>query len=372
MALPNHFARQFCASLLLVVASIAAAVAAPQPADKPTAPSGPVFYPRAPDLPRIQHLTTFTGERDFATKRSGFAQFIAGEEKRQELVQIYGVALFQGKLYAVDSKLAGIAIFDLEKRQFTLFTGTGGGKLKLPINVTIDGDGTKYVTDTGRNQVLIYDRDNRYLGAYGEQGQFKPVDTAIVGERLYVVDILHHQVQVLNKRTGKPMFKFGQAGSKEGDLFHPTNIAIAPNGDVLVAETNNFRVQRFTADGKSLRVYGEAGDTPGKFARPKGLAIDRAGRIYVGDAAFQNVQVFDGDGRLYMAFGQPEKGEGLSLPAGVKIDYDNLALFKRYADPKFNIEYLIIVASQVAPNKIDVFGFGSMSGVDYPEGKAGR
>ena len=349
---------------LLVLLTLAGCATPPTQEKAPAAPAT-VFYPRAPDPPRIQHLASFTGEKDFATKRSGFAQFIAGEEKGQDLAQIYGVAIFEGRLYAVDSKTAGIAIFDLGKQQFSMFTGSGGGKMKLPINLTVDTDGTKYVTDTGRGQVLIYDRANAYLGAYGEQGQFRPVDTAIAGDRLYVVDILHHEVQVLNKRTGKLLFKFGKPGSKEGELFHPTNIAIGPNGDVFVVETSNFRVQRFSAEGKSLRVYGEIGDTPGKFARPKGIAIDRAGRIYVGDAAFQNIQVFEGDGRLLMAFGEPDKGEGLSLPAGIRIDYDNVALFQRYADPNFKLEYVIAVASQVAPNKIDVFGFGRMAGADY-------
>ena len=55
-------------------------------------------------------------------------------------------------------------------------------------------------------------------------------------------------------------------------------------------------------------------------------------------------------------------------PAGVAIDYDHVALFKSYADPKFDIEYLIVVASQIAPNKVDVFGYGRMSGVDYSTG----
>lgn len=359
------------ACILLSLAALAGCASAPPPEKKSTTPAL-TFYPPPPDAPRIQHLVTFTGERDFAAKRSEFAQFVAGEEKGQNLVQIYGVALSEGRLYAVDSKTAGIAIFDFAKQQFSMFTGSGGGKMKLPINLTIDTDGTKYVTDTGKNQVLIYDRENRYKGAYGEHEQFRPTDTAIAGDRLYVVDILHHQVQVLNKHTGKLMFKFGKPGSKEGELFHPTNIAIGPSGDVFIVETSNFRVQRFTADGKPVRVYGEVGDTPGKFARPKGIAIDRVGRMYVGDAAFQNIQAFEADGRLLMAFGQPEKGEGLSLPAGIKIDYDNVALFKRYADPKFNIEYVIVVASQVAPNKVDVFGYGRMAGADYSRDIAPR
>ena len=193
------------------------------------------------------------------------------------------------------------------------------------------------------------------------------MDTAIAGDRLYVVDIKHHQVQVLDKRSGRLLFKFGEAGSKLGELFHPTNIAIGPDGDVYVVETSNFRVQRFTADGKPVRVYGEFGSELGTFSRPKGIAIDRAGRLYVGDAAFENVQIFDNSGKLLLFFGQPgDRAEGLNLPAGVSIDYDNVDLFRRYADPGFTVEYLILVASQFGPNKIDVFGFGKMRGMDYP------
>jgi hypothetical protein len=58
------------------------------------------------------------------------------------------------------------------------------------------------------------------------------------------------------------------------------------------------------------------------------------------------------------------------LPAAVKIDYDNVALFKRFAAPNFNVEYLILVTSQVAPNKIDVFGFGQMAGTSKSQENA--
>jgi DNA-binding beta-propeller fold protein YncE len=275
--------------------------------------------------------------------------------------------MFEGKLYVADSKVPGLAVFDLAQRRFHVVTGSGNGRMKRPINVTIEPDGTKYVTDTGQDQVLVFDRNDRFVAAYGTKDQFKPVDTAIAGERLYVVDIQHHEVQVLDKRSGKLLHRFGKPGSGIGELFHPTNIAIGPEGDVYVVETSNFRVQRFTAEGKPVRVYGKVGDAPGSFSRPKGIALDRTGRLYVGDAAFENVQVFDSDGRLLMFFGQPGgRSEGLSLPAALAIDYTNTELFRRYADPRFTIEYLILVASQFGPNKIDVFGFGRMQGMEYP------
>jgi DNA-binding beta-propeller fold protein YncE len=190
---------------------------------------------------------------------------------------------------------------------------------------------------------------------------------AIVDDKLYVTDVLHHQVHVLDKRTGTLLFVFGKAGSGEGELFHPTNIALGPDGDLYVSETSNFRVQRFTQDGKPVRSYGSVGSTPGSFARPKGIAIDRNGLMYVADAAFENVQLFDSLGKLLLFFGQQgEPEDRMHLPSGLSIDYDNVDLFKQYADPKFKIEYLVMVSSQFGPNKVDIYGFGRMAGMEYP------
>lgn len=328
--------------------------------------------PRGTGSTRIQHLVTLSSESDLGPPRSGLAEFVAGKDvKGYRLAQPYGAALHEGRLFVADTGAPGLAIFDLAGRRLVLQSGAGGGRMLRPINVTIDSDGTRYVADAGVNRVLVYDRDDRFVRALGAEGQFRPTDVAIAGNRLYVVDILNHQVHVLDKRSGALLFKFGKAGSDKGDLFQPTNIAIGPDGDVYVAETGNFRVQRFSADGVHRRFYGEQGNVPGTFARPKGLAVDRSGRIYVGDAAIQNVQIFEGDGRLLMDFGRPLKGlEGLNLPAAVRLDYDNIAQFARYADPNFAIEYLVLVVSQFGPNKVDVFAFGRMGGVNYDSSPA--
>lgn len=368
LALPSlrPFLAPAAAVLLLSLAGCASSPGGP--ASGTVDAAAPVFFPPLPNAPRIQHLTTLTGERDFAAPRGKFADFVLGEEREaRQLVQPYGAALFGGKLYVADSRAPGLAVFDLVQRKFSLFAGVGGGRMKLPINVRIDSDGTKYVTDTGRDQVLVFDRDDKFLSAFGRQGQFKPVDVAIAGDRLYVTDIKHHQVQVLDKRSGRTLFTFGQPGSAAGELFHPTNLTVGPDGDIYVVETNNYRVQRFTPEGKPVRSYGAVGSVSGSFARPKGIAIDRSGRFYVGDAAFENVQLFDAEGRLLLFFGQPGEGiEGFSLPAGVTIDYDHVDAFSKHAAPGFKVEYLILVASQFGPNKVDVFGFGRLDGREYP------
>lgn len=366
----DHFSRGLLLLLLaaMLLLSLTGCVTNPAKGDgNKAADAGPLFYPPLPAGPRIQYLTTIASERDLIAKQDSFADFVLGDEKDlQRLSQPYGMALYQGKLLVADTGAGGVATFDLTQQKFELFTGSGAGRMKRPINIRIDSDGTRYVTDTGRNQILVYDSAQRFITAFGSEGQFRPVDLAIAKDRLYVVDILHHQVQVLDKKSGKTLFTFGKAGSEVGELYHPTNIALGPDGDVYVVETSNYRVQRFTAEGKSVRMYGEVGSTLGTFARPKGIAVDKSGRILVGDAAFQNVQVFDNDGKLLLFFGEPgERGELLNLPAGVSIDYDNIAAFQKFADPRFKIDYLIMVASQFGPNKVDIFGFGKLRGGDY-------
>ena len=330
----------------------------------------PVFYPPLPNPPRIQFLASFSEAKDVGDEPSAFARFVAGEETedRHLVKKPYGVSVYQGRIYLVDTRGGGYGVFDLVKRRADFILGGGGGSLQKPINITIDKDGTKYITDTDREQILVYSAEDKFLRAFGVEGQFKPGDVAIVGDKLYVTDLNHHQIHVLDKVTGKTLFRFGKTGSKEGELFFPTNLAVSEDGFLFVSDTGNFRVQKYTLEGRFVRSFGSIGTRLGQFARPKGIALDREGRMYVVDAAFGNVQLFDRNGRLLLFFGEAgERRESINLPTAIHIDYDNVRYFQKYADPKFKLEYVILVASQFGRNKVAVFGFGRMDGMEYPE-----
>ncbi|MHC4741817.1 MAG: hypothetical protein ACYS8Z_07905, partial [Planctomycetota bacterium] len=103
-----------------------------------------------------------------------------------------------------------------------------------------------------------------------------------------------------------------------------------------------------------------------ELVRPKGISIDRDGRIWVVDAAPEVVKIMDAEGRLLLFFGFPGNEPGnVNLPSRVKLDYDNVELFRQYAVPGAELEFLIIVANQYGLNKINVYGFGS-----FPEAGA--
>jgi len=328
---------------------------------------GPVFYPSLPNPPRIQHLTSFSTSEDVEQK-SSFREFVVGtdEKKIDALSKPYGVAMYDGKLLAIDTRGGGYVVFDLVGKDFRRVRGTGSAHMVKPINITIDEDGTRYITDTQRKQVLVFDRLDNYVRAYGVAGQFQPGDVALLEDKLYVTDLAGHKVHVLDKRSGETLFTFGGVGSNDGEFFYPTNIKISPQGIVYVSDTGNFRVQSFTLDGVFVGSHGRIGTGLGQFARPKGIDIDHEGRIYVVDAAFQNVQILNPEGQVLLYFGGPGSDpESINLPTDVAVDYDNVKFFQKYAAPGFELEYVVLVASQYGANKVNVFGFGHMQGMDY-------
>jgi DNA-binding beta-propeller fold protein YncE len=318
------------------------------------------FFPPAPDEPRVQFLTSFASDLELG-RGANFTDFVTGKPIGPgPLVKPYGLALHKSMLYVCDTMANSVQVFDLVKKRGHYFAPRGEGRLVTPINITIDSDGTRYVADTGRDQVVIFGNDGTYQGAIGKKDEMKPCDVVVTADRLYVADLKNHCIQVLNKSDHTTLFTIPRdPKAAEGKLFSPTNLALDQQGHLLVSDTGAFTVLVYELEGKFLRTIGSQGVAPGLFARPKGVAVDHEGRTYVADASSQVVQLFDPDGKLLMYFGKPgssTKGE-LYLPAAVKIDYDSVDLYQKEAAPGYQFEYLILVTSQFGENKVNLFGF---------------
>ena len=330
-------------------------------AEEDTGADSPVFYPPPPNLPRMQFLRKYASAHDVSVGKSGgFRSFVFGAEEAEEqaVEKPFGLDIYDGSIYVVDSRGDGYVVFDLKKRDWRTVTGQGDGKMPKPINITIDSDGLRYITDTKRNLVLVYDTNDKFVRSYG--AGFRPIDVAVSGQRIYVSDAENNVVHVLDKVSGESLFTFGGGGSLAGKLLPPTGLAIGPDETIYVVDTTNFRVQQFTLDGEFIRAIGGVGVGVGKFVRPKGVDVDREGRVYVVDAGLQLVQLFDDRSRVLMYFGGSGDGPGdMYLPTAVTIDYDNVDYFRDYAAPGFELEYIVMVANQFGPNKVAIYGFGS-------------
>ena len=60
--------------------------------------------------------------------------------------------------------------------------------------------------------------------------------------------------------------------------YNPTNLAVAPNGDVYVADGYGFYfINQYNAKGEYLRTFGGRGSEPGQMLEPHGIWIDTRG-----------------------------------------------------------------------------------------------
>jgi DNA-binding beta-propeller fold protein YncE len=114
---------------------------------------------------------------------------------------------------------------------------------------------------------------------------------------------------------GKLLMTLGEPGIAGNDEKHfnaPSDILIAPNGDIFIADGHggetNARVVKFDRTGKFIKAWGKKGKGPGDFDAPHGLAMDSQGRLYVADRSNSRIQIFDQDGKFiaeWRQFGRP-------------------------------------------------------------------
>jgi sugar lactone lactonase YvrE len=118
-----------------------------------------------------------------------------------------------------------------------------------------------------------------------------------------------------------PNHVWGTAGSSNGQFNSPVSIAVAPSGDLYVADRLNHRVQQFTSAGVFVRAWGTAGVGNGQFNAPQGIAIDSTGNVFVSDGGNNRIQKFSATGAHLLTFGSAT----LSQPAG--LAYRGVTLF---------------------------------------------
>ena len=323
------------------------------------------FYPPPPDEPHLQYLTAFNSEREMGANLSrSFRSYVTGQMPRaKQISKPYGMASHNHKLYICDTDYSAVLVADLKTRSMTALLTQGQGALKLPLNISIDAEGKLYIADSGRDQVVIFDKDQNYVAALGKLGEMKPRDVAVGKDRIYIADIQNHNVHVYDKASLNPLFTIPRepdATNIAHRLYTPTNLALDSKGRLYVSDTGAFHVQVYDAvDGSYLRSVGGMGDGPGQFARVKGIAVDRDFRLYTVDAMSQVVQVFDEQGKLLTWFGEPgASSRAQNLPAKVVVDYDDVGYFQSCIAPGFKVQYLVIVINQIGSHLVSIYGFG--------------
>jgi peptidylamidoglycolate lyase len=137
---------------------------------------------------------------------------------------------------------------------------------------------------------LYWNKEGNTEYLYWTENVSAPKDGPRIGARVYKTDL-----------AGKVLYTLGNVASESAtsqkvDFTNPTDVAVAPNGDVYVVDGyGSQRVYRFDRQFKLLRVIGGRGAGHGQFNTCHGVwvsTLNRDPEVYIADRANGRVEVF--------------------------------------------------------------------------------
>jgi sugar lactone lactonase YvrE len=211
------------------------------------------------------------------------------------------------------------------------------------ISVDSDSKGNIWAFHRSQPPILEFDPAGKMIKSFGTDMFVQPHGMTIAPDgSIWVTDAQGkdgkgHQVFKLST-DGKVLMTLGKAGvAGEGpDMFNgPTDVVVAPNGDIFISDghdpASNGRVVKFSKDGKFIKAWGKHGSGPGEFITPHSITMDSRGRIFVADRGNSRVQIFDQDGRFL------EQWKQFGRPSGIYIDKkDNIYVADSQSNTKQN------------------------------------
>jgi DNA-binding beta-propeller fold protein YncE len=205
-----------------------------------------------------------------------------------------------------------------------------GVKLGPVSGVATDSADRVYVFHRGKQPILVFDKDGKFLRSWGDDLVKTAHGLRIDRDgNVWITDIGNHTVTKFDPQ-GKVLLTLGkkdQPGDGPDQFNKPTDIAVAASGDIYVSDGyGNSRVVKFSKDGKYLKEWGKKGTGEGEFNLPHAIVLDARGRVYVGDRENNRVQIFDGDGKYLGQWKESGAPYGLFLtPAGRMLIADGRA-----------------------------------------------
>jgi len=209
------------------------------------------------------------------------------------------------------------------------FSGDGGpateATMRSPHSIQFGPDGTLYICDIGNHRIRKVDMNTGVIATFAGTGRRLPTPdgaklagTPLNGPR--AIDFDARGDLWLALREGNAVFRIdmkagtfhhvagtGETGftghggpAKEATLSGPKGIAVAPGGNVFLADTESHSVRMIDVTKGTLELVagtGDAGDGPDgdplkcRMNRLHGIFVDADGAVFVGDTSTHRVRV---------------------------------------------------------------------------------
>lgn len=233
--------------------------------------------------------------------------------------------------------------------------------------VCTDAQNNVYLYCRGDHPVIVYDCGGRCLGSWGE-GMFSYRTHGMFmkdHQELFLVDDGGNSVgrysldgqllQVIGPRgepsdSGYDGVSFDSIRRGAPPFNRPTNVAVAPSGDLYVSDGyGNSRVHRFSAEGELVQSWGEPGAGPGEFRIPHSTWVHTDGRVFVADRQNERIQIFSATGEYLSEWDHVQR------PQDIFIDGDGLVYIGELGWAKGEVSHRRGVIAERIPARLSIY-----------------
>ena len=165
-------------------------------------------------------------------------------DKNSQFKQPRGLAFNNNKLlYVVDGRNHRVQVFQQDDKFAFSFGNRGNnpGQFQYPVRIAIDPNNNVLVTDRDANCIHLFTHDGQFIQTINS---YRPIAITISPTGYLITSHIGDDNII---RVWSPTYQlinqFGKKGSKQGEFYAITGMAIDSSGTIYVAELGNKRLQ---------------------------------------------------------------------------------------------------------------------------------
>ena len=236
----------------------------------------------------------------------------------------YGIAVApDGRVFVSENAGRRIRMISADGATVSTYAGDGSTNvLNQPAGLSLAPDGRLFIADSGNNRIRVVSADGNTLSTYAEGGLNSPRAVALNADgRLFIADFSNHLIRTASPDgtistyagDGTAAFNDGSTATAQFDV--PADLAVRPNGSLLVADRDNHRIRSINAG--NVSTFAGNGETE-VLNQPFGIALAADGGVFVLDRSNQRIRLLSRDGsalNTYAGSGVAGFKDGLALEA---------------------------------------------------------
>ncbi len=279
-------------------------------------------------------VSTYAGDgvRAFADGSTSTASFRAPR----------GIAVAaDGRVFVADVSNNRIRVISADGTTVSTYAGDGvqgfadgstsTARFSSPRGIALAADGRLFVAE-GNHRIRVISADGATVSTYAGSGNFafadgstttarfsEPRGVAVAADgRVFVADTINHRIRVISADgatvstyagSGNRGFSgggFADGSTSTAQFEDPTNVVVASDGRVFVADTSNRRIRVISADGASVSTYaGSATATQTNapqalqaaldidLGTPRSMTLAPDGRLFFTDSGSHRIRVIE-------------------------------------------------------------------------------